>query len=161
LIAWDLRQIVQHERQISTVVDRPVDSQTLFATSARVCKVAAVPGQSAQAIEHGGGANVIPDAPIGGRAILEDHFGWSDRALAPAAGSLPATSLRRLGNALTLVFGAEALIITRGVARLDPSQATEVMRWAAATLIRGALASEAEVETVSSRARPGGLSSQV
>jgi hypothetical protein len=71
---------------------------------------------------------------------------------------LPATSLRRLRNALTLVFGAEALIVTRGVARLDPSQATEVMRWAAATLIRGALASEAEVETVSSRARPGGLS---
>jgi hypothetical protein len=68
------------------------------------------------------------------------RFGWIDRALAPVAASLPAASLRRLRCALALVFGAEALIVTRDVARLDPGEATEVMRWAAATLIRGALA---------------------
>jgi hypothetical protein len=67
------------------------------------------------------------------------RFGWIDRALAPVAASLPSASLRRLRYALTLVFGAEALIVTRDVARLDPEEATEVMRWAAATLIRGAL----------------------
>jgi hypothetical protein len=68
------------------------------------------------------------------------RFGWIDRALAPVSVSLPAASLRRLRNALTLVFGAEALIVMRDVARLDPAEATEVMRWAASTLIRGALA---------------------
>ena len=68
------------------------------------------------------------------------RFGWIDRALAPLARSLPPASLRRLRYALTLVFGAEALIVTRDVARLDSKEATEVMRWAATTLIRGALA---------------------
>lgn len=70
------------------------------------------------------------------------RFGWIDRALAPLATSLPAASLRRLRYALALVFGAEALIVTRDVARLDTAEATEVMRWAAATLIRGALAQD-------------------
>jgi hypothetical protein len=68
------------------------------------------------------------------------RFGWIDRALAPLAESLPAASLRRLRYALALVFGAEALIVTRDVARLEAREATEVMRWAATTLIRGALA---------------------
>jgi hypothetical protein len=39
-------------------------------------------------------------------------------------------------------MGAEALVVTRGVCRLEPAEATEVMRWAAATLIRGALADD-------------------
>ena len=43
---------------------------------------------------------------------------------------------RRLRYALTLVFGAEALIVLRDVCRLDPEEATEIMRWAAAALIR-------------------------
>jgi hypothetical protein len=43
--------------------------------------------------------------------------------------------------ALALVMGAEALIVTRDVCRLQPDEATEVMRWAAATLIRGAVPS--------------------
>src|SRR5579871_967276 len=64
------------------------------------------------------------------------RFGWIDRALAPVGRSLPPASLNRLRNALTLVFGAEALIVTRDVARLDPEEAAAVMRWAAATLIR-------------------------
>jgi AcrR family transcriptional regulator len=68
------------------------------------------------------------------------RFGWIDRALEPAAAALEPAALRRLRNALTLVFGAEALIVTRDVARLTPDEATQVMRWAAATLIRGALA---------------------
>ena len=71
------------------------------------------------------------------------RFGAIDHALAPVAASLPAATLRRLRYALALVFGAEALIVTRDVARLDPAEATEVMRWAAATLIRGALAADA------------------
>jgi hypothetical protein len=51
---------------------------------------------------------------------------------------VPADRFRRLRFALTLVFGAEALIVMRDVCRLEPEEATEVMRWAAITLIRGA-----------------------
>jgi len=68
------------------------------------------------------------------------RFAWIDRALQPIAGSMPAESRRRLRYALALVFGAEALIVTRDVSRLSPDEATEVMRWAAATLLTGALA---------------------
>jgi hypothetical protein len=82
------------------------------------------------------------------------RFGWIDRALAPVAASLPAASLRRLRYALALVFGAEALIVTRDVARLDPAEATDVMRWAAATLIRGALAQVATDAQSPVAARP-------
>ncbi len=67
------------------------------------------------------------------------RFKWIDRALEPLADKLAADSLLRLRHALALVFGAEALIVTRDVSRLNPDQATEVMRWAAATLIIGAL----------------------
>lgn len=68
------------------------------------------------------------------------RFTYIDRALAPLADELPPASLRRLRNALALVFGAEALVSLRDVARLAPGEATDVMRWAAATLITGALA---------------------
>jgi AcrR family transcriptional regulator len=67
------------------------------------------------------------------------RFSFIDPALAPLAGVIPEPALRRLRRALTLVFGAEALITMRDVARLDPAQATDVMRWAAATLITGAI----------------------
>lgn len=68
------------------------------------------------------------------------RFTYIDRALVPLADVLPAESLRRLRNALTLVFGAEALVSMRDVARLEPGEATDVMRWAAAALISGARA---------------------
>jgi hypothetical protein len=47
--------------------------------------------------------------------------------------------LRRLRFALTLVFGAEAVIVTRDVCRLDPDEATDVMAWAAVTLVTHAV----------------------
>jgi AcrR family transcriptional regulator len=66
------------------------------------------------------------------------RFEWIDHALAPLRGSLPPEEFRRLRYALTLVFGAEALIVLRDVCRLEPAEATEIMRWAAATLLRNA-----------------------
>lgn len=66
------------------------------------------------------------------------RFEWIDHALAPLRDTLAPEELRRLRYALTLVFGAEALIVMRDVCRLEPDEATEIMRWAAVTLIRGA-----------------------
>ncbi|WP_303247004.1 hypothetical protein [Amycolatopsis sp. Hca4] len=37
-----------------------------------------------------------------------------------------------------LVYGVEALIVTRDACHLEPDEATEVMRWAAQALIRAA-----------------------
>ena len=64
------------------------------------------------------------------------RFEWIDHALAPLHGRLDDDQYRRLRYALALVFGAEALIVLRDVCRLDPADATEIMRWAAAALIR-------------------------
>ncbi|HZD64556.1 MAG TPA: hypothetical protein VE152_00495 [Acidimicrobiales bacterium] len=80
--------------------------------------------------------------------------GWIDHALAPVEASLPPGQLRRLRFALALVMGAQALIVTRDVWRLEPEEATEVMRFAAATLIRGALDARAG-PSLSRGRRPG------
>jgi AcrR family transcriptional regulator len=80
-----------------------------------------------------------PDAVPDPEAIRQTvRFTWIDHALAPLRDTLPADRFGRLRFALTLVFGAEALIVMRDVCRLEPEEATEVMRWAAITLIRGA-----------------------
>lgn len=66
------------------------------------------------------------------------RFTYIDRALAPIATTLAPDQLRRLRYALALVFGAEALIVTRDLSRLDTHEAEDVMAWAATTLIRAA-----------------------
>jgi len=73
--------------------------------------------------------------------VRQTHrFEWIDHALAPLEDSLSTDLFRRLRFALTLIMGAEALIVTRDVCRLQADEATQVMRWAATTLIQGALA---------------------
>ena len=86
------------------------------------------------------------------------RFLYIDRALEPLAGSLSPDALQLLRNALALVYGAEALIVTRDVCRLGVEEATEVMRWAAKSLIREAMAAAEPVRPASrspkSRERP-------
>lgn len=67
------------------------------------------------------------------------RFRWIDHALAPLQGRLAPDQLARLRSALALVMGAEALIVTRDVCRLDTDEATRVMRWAATSLVRAAM----------------------
>jgi AcrR family transcriptional regulator len=67
------------------------------------------------------------------------RFDYLEPVLAAVAGVLDDGGLRRLQMALALVFGAEAVIITRDVCRLEAGEATEVMAWAAATLLRAAM----------------------
>jgi hypothetical protein len=82
-----------------------------------------------------------PDPDPDPVAVRETRrFLYIDRALEPLAGSLSPEALQLLRNALALVYGAEALIVTRDVCRLGVEEATEVMRWAAKSLIREAMA---------------------
>ncbi|MEU6380458.1 TetR/AcrR family transcriptional regulator [Streptomyces sp. NPDC046909] len=60
-------------------------------------------------------------------------------ALEPLADTLPPDVLRRLTMAVTLVYGAEAMITTRDVCELDRDEAKDVMRWAAGALLEAAL----------------------
>lgn len=62
------------------------------------------------------------------------------KALEPLRDTLPPKQFERLTNAVVLVFGLEAMVTTRDTCGLDPDQATEVMRWAAQSLIRAAIA---------------------
>ncbi|WP_147138827.1 TetR/AcrR family transcriptional regulator [Nocardia ninae] len=61
-------------------------------------------------------------------------------ALAPLRDTLSAERMERLVNAVTLVFGIEALVSTRDTCGLDVAAATETMSWAARSLVRAALA---------------------
>lgn len=74
-------------------------------------------------------------APIRNRFRLD----LTRTALEPLAGTLPPDLHRRLLMAVTLVYGVEALITTRDVCELDPTEAKDVMRWAAGALLEAAL----------------------
>jgi AcrR family transcriptional regulator len=61
-------------------------------------------------------------------------------ALAPLARELSPELFHRLTMAVMLVWGAEAMVVTRDSCGLAPDEATDVMSWAARALIRAALA---------------------
>jgi hypothetical protein len=79
-----------------------------------------------------------PAVPVRG----ESRMVMTTRALEPLAGVLPPEVLRRLTMAVMLVYGVEAMMVTRDACHLEPDEATEVMRWAAQALIRAATASD-------------------
>ncbi|MEU0092024.1 TetR/AcrR family transcriptional regulator [Kribbella sp. NPDC006257] len=60
-------------------------------------------------------------------------------ALRPLESELSPDALRRLTHAVMLVWGVEALVVTRDTAGLDPTEATTTMVHAAHALIRDAL----------------------
>ncbi|MGW4246534.1 hypothetical protein ACWELQ_29025, partial [Nocardia sp. NPDC004722] len=66
-------------------------------------------------------------------------------ALEPLADRLSADQFDRLINAVSLVYGIEALVSTQDILGLSPADATDLMSWSARALIRAALA-EAEGE---------------
>ncbi|MET9082119.1 helix-turn-helix domain-containing protein [Streptomyces sp. NPDC004237] len=78
--------------------------------------------------------------PVRGRNRLD----LTRTALAPLADTLPPAALRRLTMALTLVYGVESLVSTRDVCELEATEAKEVMRWAARSLLDSALREETE-----------------
>jgi AcrR family transcriptional regulator len=64
---------------------------------------------------------------------------WLDQALEPVRQEMPERAWRRLRAALSLTLGSEALLVMRDVCRLGDREALEVLRWAAAALLRAGL----------------------
>lgn len=67
---------------------------------------------------------------------------WFTDVLAPLRDELSEEGFARLIAALSLVAGAESMIVLRDVAHLDEESAVEVAEWAAKALISAALAEE-------------------
>lgn len=60
-------------------------------------------------------------------------------ALRPLNDSLPAKKVERLAQALSLVFGVEAMVVLKDMWKLDSDGTEDVVRWAAAALVRAAI----------------------
>jgi AcrR family transcriptional regulator len=73
--------------------------------------------------------------PVRGTARLEH----TRTALAPLADLLSAERFDRLTMAVMLVYGLEAMVVTRDAGGLDEAAAADVMSWAARALVRAAL----------------------
>jgi AcrR family transcriptional regulator len=67
-------------------------------------------------------------------------IGWTEDALAPLRGRLPAAELRRLVLAIRATLGIEALIWLTDIGGLSRDEAADIMRSSARTLLRSALA---------------------
>ncbi|MDQ6436268.1 TetR/AcrR family transcriptional regulator [Mesorhizobium sp. LHD-90] len=63
-------------------------------------------------------------------------------AIAPLSDTLPKAQFNRLAQALSLVFGVEALIVLKDIWGLDGDETQAVARWAAAALVRAASVAE-------------------
>ncbi len=70
----------------------------------------------------------------GGRRI-----DWLKQAMAPLEGELSPKEFKRLVNALSLVMGIESVVVMRDICELEPKEAEKTLRWAAKTLLSGAL----------------------
>lgn len=65
---------------------------------------------------------------------------YIQEALAPYRGKLDKKTIKKLSEALALVFGPESMIVFRDVVPLEPSRARKVKRWMIESLVRSALA---------------------
>ena len=66
------------------------------------------------------------------------RIAWLDRALAPLK-SLSPRQRCRLGTALTMLCGVEAMIVAKDVCRCSAREAEDASRWAAQAILRAAL----------------------
>jgi AcrR family transcriptional regulator len=77
-----------------------------------------------------------PDAPRRGYRRTE----WIARVLEPLREQLTDEQYERLGSALSVVLGWEAMIVLRDVRGLDTADEERVLRWAARVLVTAMLA---------------------
>ncbi len=89
------------------------------------------------------GSSAVGDSQVrrGGRRI-----DWLKQAMAPLEGEIPPKEFKRLVNALSLVMGIESVVVMRDICELEPKEAEKTLRWAARTLLAGALAENTKAE---------------
>ncbi len=89
------------------------------------------------------GSSAVGDSQVrrGGRRI-----DWLKQAMAPLEGEIPPKEFKRLVNALSLVMGIESVVVMRDICDLEPKEAEKTLRWAARTLLAGALAESTKAE---------------
>ena len=82
------------------------------------------------------GSSAVGENPVrrGGRRI-----DWLKQAMAPLEGEVQPKEFKRLVHALSLVMGIESMVVMRDICELEPKEAEKVLRWAARTLLAGAL----------------------
>ncbi len=117
------------EMLIDALQKRIIDKEAAFRTMLKLSLE-----QSPEVEEQYGGEAPPPRLRGGGRVR------WIEQALAPVEGRFEEADFRRLVAALSLCMGIEALVVLRDVCALEPSEAEEVLRWAARTLLRCSLA---------------------
>ena len=118
------------EMLIDALQKRIIDKEAAFRTMLRLSLE-----QSPQEGEQYGGESVPSPRLRGGGRVR-----WIEKALAPVEERFEESDFRRLVAALSLCMGIEALVVLRDVCALESSEAEEVLRWAARTLLRSSLA---------------------
>jgi AcrR family transcriptional regulator len=118
------------EMLIDALQRRITDKEAAFRTMLRLSLE-----QSPEEQQYGGELGA-PPARLRGAGRVR----WIEKALAPVEGRLEEPDFRRLVAALSLCMGIEALVVLRDVCALEPSEAEEVLRWTARTLLRSSLA---------------------
>jgi AcrR family transcriptional regulator len=118
------------EMLIDALQKRIIDKEAAFRTMLRLSLE-----QSPQEEEQYGGESVPSPRLRGGGRVR-----WIEKALAPVEERFEESDFRRLVAALSLCMGIEALVVLRDVCALESSEAEEVLRWAARTLLRSSLA---------------------
>jgi len=123
------------EMLIDALQKRIIDKEAAFRTMLSL-SLEQFPGEEVVVEgEHYRGESPLPLRLRGGGRVR-----WIKKALAPVEGRLEEQTFRRLVAALSLCMGIEALVVLRDVCALEPSEAEEVLRWAARTLLRSSLA---------------------
>jgi AcrR family transcriptional regulator len=64
---------------------------------------------------------------------------WLEQSLAPLRDAVPDAQLERLAAALSVLSGAEAIVVLRDIYHLEPDEALAVTRWAARALVEATL----------------------
>jgi len=72
------------------------------------------------------------------------RIGLLEQALEPLRGDLPEDEFLRLAQALSLIYGVEALVVLKDIWGLDMGRVQTVTRWAASALVRATIKARAD-----------------
>ena len=89
------------------------------------------------------------------RLVRGNRKGLLNAALNPLKNRLSPAEFDRLTQALSLVFGTEALVVLKDVSGLDGEEARRVAIWASLALVRAAIAESEGVGRPRSRREAG------